>query len=41
MKAQFKHSNYVAMLKELAPEIKDPGHLNSAQLPHLKSTIYI
>ena len=27
LKSAFKHSNYVAMIKELAPELDVPGHL--------------
>lgn len=36
MKSSFKHSNYVAMLRELAPELDTPGHLNLKRLPYLK-----
>lgn len=27
MKSSFKHSNYVAMIRELAPELDTPGQL--------------
>lgn len=36
MRSSFKHSNYAAMIKELAPELDVPGHLESKRLPHLK-----
>ncbi len=41
--ASFKSSDYVAMLKEIAPEIDDcePGSLNAKKLPHLKTIIQI
>ena len=40
---QFKSSNYLGMLKELAPEIplSKPGSLNSERLPNLKIVIKI
>lgn len=39
----FKDSNYVSILNELCPELKDsePGKLNSKALPVLKNIIYI
>lgn len=39
----FKDSNYVDIVSELCPEIKDsePGKLNSKKLPFLKNVIYI
>ncbi|MBT6535957.1 MAG: AMP-binding protein [Rhodospirillaceae bacterium] len=41
--ARFKTSDYVGMLRELAPEIDGcaPGALSSAKLPHLKTIIQI
>ncbi len=38
---RFKSSDYVGMLRELAPELDDaaPGSLKSARLPHLRSVI--
>jgi fatty-acyl-CoA synthase len=41
--SSFKSSDYVAMLRELAPEIDNcsPGALKSARLPHLLSAIQI
>ena len=41
--ARFKTSNYIGMLRELAPELDSavPGQLNSARLPHLKSVVWI
>lgn len=41
--ASFKSSDYIAMLKEIAPEIDDceAGSLISKRLPHLKSIIQI
>ena len=41
--ARFKTSNYIALLRELAPELDSasPGQLNSARLPHLKSVVWI
>ena len=41
--SSFKSSDYVAMLRELAPEIDGcaPGALKSARLPHLLSAIQI
>ncbi|CAD8100984.1 unnamed protein product [Paramecium primaurelia] len=41
MKSSFKHSNYVAMIRELAPELDTPGQLQSKRLPYLKSAIII
>ena len=40
---QFKTSNYLAMLRELAPELSEQsaGHLNAARLPHLQTVIWI
>ncbi|RYE96810.1 MAG: AMP-binding protein, partial [Oxalobacteraceae bacterium] len=37
----FKSSNYIAMLQDVAPEIRDaaPGALRSARLPHLRHVI--
>ncbi|MDG1943825.1 MAG: AMP-binding protein [Halioglobus sp.] len=39
--AQFKSSDYLSMLKELAPELSAcaPGKLRSAKLPHLETVI--
>lgn len=39
--AQFKSSDYIDMLYQLAPELKtaEPGQLESEKLPHLKSLI--
>ena len=41
LQGQFKSSDYVAMLKELAPELDScrPGELVSARLPHLSQVI--
>ncbi len=41
--AKFKTSDYVTMVKEIAPEIENcqPGQLNSKRLPHLKTLIQI
>jgi fatty-acyl-CoA synthase len=41
--ARFKTSDYVGMIRELAPEIDGsaPGALSSAKLPHLKTVIQI
>ena len=41
--SSFKSSDYVAMLRELAPELErcPPGALNSARLPHLSKVIQI
>ncbi len=38
---QFKSSNYLAMLRELAPELADapPGELRAARLPALRSVV--
>jgi fatty-acyl-CoA synthase len=38
---QFKSSDYLAMLRELAPELStsDPGQLRAAKLPHLRIVI--
>ncbi|MGB1884743.1 MAG: AMP-binding protein [Gammaproteobacteria bacterium] len=38
---QFKSSDYVAMLNEIAPELgqSEPGDLDAARLPHLKHVI--
>jgi len=40
---QFKSSDYLAMLQQLAPEWAhgQPGELESAQLPHLRSVVWI
>lgn len=39
----WKDSNYVEMINELCPELKDsePGQLNSERLPFLKNVIYV
>ncbi len=39
--AQFKDGDYLAMLAELAPEMKEcaPGKLQSARLPHLRAVV--
>ncbi|MBM7581648.1 fatty-acyl-CoA synthase [Caldicoprobacter guelmensis] len=39
----FKDSDYVKIINDLCPELKDcqPGKLNSAKLPYLKNVIYI
>lgn len=39
----FKDCNYVEIINELSPELKDsePGKLNSAKLPYLKNIIYL
>ncbi len=41
--ARFKTSNYLAMLRELAPEWAhgEPGRLASQQLPHLHTVVWI
>jgi fatty-acyl-CoA synthase len=41
--ARFKTSDYLAMVRDLAPEIDNalPGGLNAAALPHLKTVIQI
>ena len=41
--ARFKTSDYVGMIRELAPEIDgaEPGKLSSAKLPYLKTVIQI
>ncbi|MDM0114858.1 AMP-binding protein [Variovorax sp. J22R133] len=41
--SRFKTSDYLGMLRELAPELADakPGALNSARLPHLKRVVWI
>ena len=41
--ASFKSSDYVGMIRELAPEINaaTPGALSAAKLPHLKTVIQI
>ena len=41
--ATFKSSDYIGMLRELAPEIDNatPGDLHSAKLPHLRCVIQI
>ena len=41
--ARFKTSDYLAMLRELAPEWAhgQPGQLESAKLPHLRSVVWI
>lgn len=39
--ARFKSSDYIGMLNDLAPELSssEPGRLNAAKLPHLKTII--
>ena len=41
--ARFKTSNYLGMLRELAPELDSsaPGHLNSPRLPQLKTVVWL
>ena len=41
--ARFKTSDYVGMLRELAPELAtaEPGALQSARLPHLRTVVWI
>lgn len=41
--ARFKTSDYLGMLRELAPEWQgqQPGHLNAAKLPQLKTVVWI
>ena len=41
--SRFKHSDYIGILGEIAPEIQNskPGELKSAKLPHLKTLIRI
>ncbi|MBA3059002.1 MAG: AMP-binding protein [Gammaproteobacteria bacterium] len=41
--ARFKTSDYVGMLRELAPELDtaEPGGLHSARLPHLRTVVWI
>ncbi|NMM14031.1 MAG: AMP-binding protein [Rhodoferax sp.] len=41
--ARFKTSDYVGMLRELAPELStaQPGALQSVRLPHLRSVVWI
>ena len=41
--ARFKTSNYIGMLRELAPELDlaAPGQLSSARLPQLKTVVWI
>ena len=41
--AQFKTSDYVGMLRELAPELATaaPGALHAARLPHLRDVVWI
>ncbi|HSV59311.1 MAG TPA: AMP-binding protein [Variovorax sp.] len=41
--ARFKTSDYLGMLRELAPELAaaKPGELKSARLPHLKRVVWI
>jgi fatty-acyl-CoA synthase len=41
--ARFKTSDYVGMLRELAPELStaQPGALQSARLPHLRSVVWL
>ena len=43
MMARFKTSNYIGMLRELAPELDTclPGKLVSAKLPQLKTVVWI
>ncbi|MFN2252101.1 MAG: AMP-binding protein [Anaerolineae bacterium] len=40
---EFKSSNYVDMLYEVCPEVKDatPGHIDSWRFPHLESVVFI
>lgn len=40
---QFRNSNYVAMVNEQVPELKDcaPGELRSARFPYLRNVIFI
>jgi fatty-acyl-CoA synthase len=40
---QFKTSNYIGMLRELAPELDDcpPGALRAARVPHLTTVIHM
>ncbi len=41
--ARFKTSDYVGMLRELAPELSSaqPGALQSARLPHLRTVVWL
>lgn len=41
--SKFKHSNYLEMLNEIAPELNTahPGELHAKELPHLKVAIRI
>ncbi|NDP39742.1 MAG: AMP-binding protein [Rhodoferax sp.] len=41
--ARFKTSDYVGMLRELAPELAtaEPGALQSARLPHLRTVVWL
>ncbi len=41
--ARFKTSDYVGMLRELAPELNNaqPGALQSARLPHLRTVVWL
>ena len=41
--ARFKTSDYVGMLRELAPELDtaEPGELQSARLPHLRTVVWL
>jgi fatty-acyl-CoA synthase len=41
--ARFKTSDYVGMLRELAPELNtaQPGALQSARLPHLRTVVWL
>ena len=41
--ARFKTSDYVGMLRELAPELStaQPGALQSARLPHLRTVVWL
>jgi len=41
--ARFKSSDYLAMLRELAPELEmaSPGHLRAARLPHLRYVAWL
>lgn len=43
MTGGFKDSNYIEIINELCPELKNtpPGKLDSAKFPHLKNIIYI
>ena len=40
---RFRTSDYVAMVNEVVPELREstPGHLHSAEFPHLNHVIYV